>query len=178
MTPHQRRQSDPRAEALLVRFAERFPLTEGPVPVDSIASDLLGLLVTDRDEMEVSGLLIPDQRRVYLNARESRENDGRRRFTLAHEIGHWVCQCNEGSGPAPEPILCREADMSAKIDTAIEREANNFAASLLMPEAAVRATAARGIDVDHAAVHFGVSDIAMEWRYFNLGITHDRPWGA
>jgi len=44
-----------------------------------------------------------------------------------------------------------------------------------MPEAQVREVAAGGMDVDTAAERFGVSDIAMDWRYFNLGITTERP---
>ena len=87
MTPAGRRESDPRAEALLARFSARFGPTEGAVPVDALATDLLGLLVIESDGIEVSGLLVPATRYVYLNARESRESEGRRRFTLAHEIG-------------------------------------------------------------------------------------------
>lgn len=175
MTPGGRRESDPRAERLLARFAERFGRTDVPVPVDAVAGDLLGLLVLESEQIEVSGLLVPASRYVFLNAREARESAGRRRFTLAHEIGHWVCQCDEGRGAAPEPILCREADLSAGGGGPLEREANNFAASLLMPEEQVREVAAGGMDVAAAAGRFGVSDIAMAWRYFNLGITPERP---
>ncbi len=181
MSPAGRRESDPRAEALLARFDATFRNArpaDGPVPVDRVASDLLGLFVIESDEIEVSGLLVPATRYVYLNAQEARVSEGRRRFTLAHEIGHWVCQCDEGRSTTPEPILCRESDISARVDSVLEREANNFAASLLMPEGAVRDAAARGADVNEAAGLFGVSGIAMEWRYFNLGITGTRPQGA
>ena len=173
-----RRESDPRAEDLLARFTAAFGATEGAVPVDALATDLLGLLVVESGDIEVSGLLVPATRYVYLNAREARESEGRRRFTLAHEIGHWVCQCDEGRGVAPEPIMCRQSDMASKTGGPLEREANNFAASLLMPEAQVRRAAGEGLDVDAAAERFGVSDIAMEWRYFNLGITDRRPHRA
>ena len=180
MTPGARRESDPRAEHLLARFADRFGPTEVPVPVpvDAVAGDLLGLFVVESEEIEVSGLLVPASRYVYLNAREARESEGRRRFTLAHEIGHWVCQCDEGRAMAPEPILCRQSDMASKTSGPLEREANNFAASLLMPEAPVQRLAADGVPAAEAAERFGVSDIAMEWRYFNLRITNRRPQGA
>ena len=105
-----------------------------------------------------------------MNAREASENEGRRRFTIAHEIGHWVCQCDEGRIAPPHPILCRDADMTDEVDKEMEREANNFAASLLMPEAQVHLVAATGASVTAAAAQFGVSDVAMRWRYFNLGI--------
>ena len=170
-----RRESDPRAEHLLARFAAVFGASDGAVPVDALATDLLGLFVVESHDIEVSGLLIPATRYVYLNAREARESEGRRRFTLAHEIGHWVCQCDEGRAMAPEPIMCRQSDMSAKVDARLEREANNFAASLLMPETPVRRAAQAGLAPEQAAERMGVSDIAMEWRYFNLGITDRRP---
>ena len=72
----------------------------------------------------------------------------------------------------------RQSDLSVPVDTNNEREANNFAASLLMPEQQVRRAAAEGLDADAAAERFGVSDIAMEWRYFNIGITNVRPGRA
>ena len=63
------------------------------MPVDAIAEDLCGLVVEEVRDLDVSGMLIPAERRVYLNAVESPR---RRRFTLAHELGHWVCQYLEG----------------------------------------------------------------------------------
>jgi len=166
----ERRASDPRAADLLTRFAAAFDVSQHPVPVDSVASDLLGLMVTETNDIEVSGLLVPRTMRVYVNAREASENEGRRRFTIAHEIGHWVCQCDEGRITPAQPILCRDGDMTDEVDKEVEREANNFAASLLMPEAQVHSVAATGVSVSVAAAQFGVSDVAMHWRYFNLGI--------
>jgi hypothetical protein len=50
------------------------------VPVDAIAEDLLGLLAEEGAEMGVSGLLVPAERRVLVNAAEP---PARWRFTLA-----------------------------------------------------------------------------------------------
>lgn len=166
-----RRASDPRAEELLARFTAAFGPTSHPVPVDRIAADLLGLRVELSDKIEVSGLLIPETMRVYVNAKEAAESEGRRRFTIAHEIGHWVCQCDEGRVPPPAPILCRDADLDDAVNKERETEANNFAASLLMPEGAVREAAAEGLDPEQAASRFAVSDVAMTWRFHNLGIS-------
>ncbi len=92
---------DPRADDLRAHFHALFGGEELPVPVEAIAEDLLGLSVEEADPT-TSGLLLPAERRVVLNATESPQ---RRRFTLAHELGHWVCQCLDGrtapsSGPA------------------------------------------------------------------------------
>ena len=165
-----RRPSDPRAAAVLARFTAAFGDTTQPIPGDRIACDLMGLRIELSHEIEVSGLLIPETMRVYVNAKEAAESEGRRRFTIAHEIGHWVCQCDEGRVPPPEPIMCRDADLDDGVNKERETEANNFAASLLMPEPAVRAAAAEGLDHEQAAERFVVSDVAMRWRYYNLGI--------
>jgi IrrE N-terminal-like domain len=127
---------DPRAAGLVRRYHERFEGSpELPVPVEAIAEDLLGLNVGELEELEVSGMLLPDERQVWLNAREARESPGRRRFTLAHEVGHWVCQVLEGR---VAPVFCRAEEVGVGEGRALEREANVFAAELLMPQERVR----------------------------------------
>ncbi len=167
---HPRRPGDPRAVRLRDRHAEVFGPAGPPVPVESIAEDLLGLHV-DEAPLPVSGLLLPARREVWLNADEARQSPARRRFTLAHEIGHWVCQVREGRGA---PIHCRLEPGGPPVADPLEREANVFAAELLMPEDAVRAMFASGTAVDALGTAFGVSPPAMGWRLYNLGLV-DRP---
>jgi Zn-dependent peptidase ImmA (M78 family) len=89
-----------------------------------------------------------------------------RRFTLAHELGHWVCQCLEGT---EAPVFCRAEEVGLDPEVkALEREADAFAAELLMPEDEVRA--AWGGDPDATAARFGVSGEAMRWRLSSLGL--------
>jgi Zn-dependent peptidase ImmA (M78 family) len=134
------------------------------VPVEAIAEDLLGLLVNEVPLDGVSGMLVPAERAVYVNANDV---PGRRRFTLAHEVGHWVCQCLEGRGV---PVMCRAEDVAPGADRSLEREANVFAAELLMPEVAVRSVAEK----PDTAAHFGVSAEAMRWRLYSFGLA-ERP---
>src|SRR3954469_7727577 len=85
---------DDRAHDLRANYHSLFKdAAELPVPVEAIAEDFLGLRIVE-EPLEVSGLLYPADRLIVLNADESLV---RRRFTLAHEIGHWVCQCLEGT---------------------------------------------------------------------------------
>jgi hypothetical protein len=159
---------DPRADELLRRYQERFGGSPGPpVPVEAIAEDLLGLSVAESESLEVSGMLLPAQREVWLNAGEPAP---RRRFTLAHEVGHWVCQVLEGRGA---PVMCRAEVVGVGEGKALEREANVFAAEFLMPEEVVRDR----FDgtVTGTAAHFGVSEEAMGWRLYNLEILRERP---
>src|SRR3712207_4000839 len=96
---------DARADQLRERYLATFGGPDLPVPVERIAEDLLGLRVKLAPLQDVSGMLIPDERRIVLNEWE-RDNVGRLRFTLAHEVGHWMCQCLEGRGA---PLMCRRA---------------------------------------------------------------------
>jgi len=132
--------------------------------VESIAEDLLGLAVGERDDLEVSGMLLPAERQIWLNANEP---PARQRFTLAHELGHWVCQHLAGR---TVPVFCRAAEVGVGEGRLLEREANVFAAELLMPEDEVR-TSVEGGEV---AARFGVSSEAMAWRLYSFGLG-ERP---
>jgi hypothetical protein len=161
--------TDPRADALRRRYHELFGGEKLPVPVEWIAEDLLGLSINEDEELPVSGMLLPAERQIWSNAVEAQESPGRRRFTLAHEVGHWICQCLEGRAA---PMYCRSEDVAASADRTLEREANIFAAELLMPEAAVRADANK---VEALPTQFGVSDEAMRWRLYSFGLIEERP---
>ena len=153
---------DPRAHALRDEYHAVFGGDELPVPVESIAEDLLALAVVVRDDLRVSGMLLPHERRIYVRADEP---EPRRRFTIAHELGHWICQCLEGT---QQPVYCRAEEIGVDPEArALEREANIFAANLLMPEPAVRAAAGEN--------RFGVSDEALAWRLYNLGLRETPP---
>ncbi len=123
---------EPRAHELRERYHATFGGEQLPVPVESIAEDLLGLAVEAR-ELDVSGMLLPAERRILVNAAEP---ETRQRFTIAHELGHWICQCLEGTA---QPVYCRAEDVGVDPEAkALELEANIFAANLVMPEEAVR----------------------------------------
>jgi Zn-dependent peptidase ImmA (M78 family) len=117
---------EPRAHELRERYLRTFGGHEIPVRVESIAEDLLGLRIEMADGLECSGMLHPVERRIVLRADEP---PARRRFTVAHEVGHWVCHAL--AADRPEPTYCRAVDLSAAANRVREREANIFAAELL-----------------------------------------------
>jgi Zn-dependent peptidase ImmA (M78 family) len=63
-------------------------------------------------------------------------------------------------------VICRADDVPSGAYRVLEREANVFAAELLMPEDAVRATAG---DPDPAA-RFGISNEPGRWRLYSFGL--------
>jgi IrrE N-terminal-like domain len=150
-----------------------------PVPVEDIADSHVGLLVRDVEDLAsapgapdlgadraLSGLLLPSLGEIWVNAHEGREWPGRRRFTIAHELGHWRLHRHHQQG-----VYCRPAAIDA--GSAAERpalppaeeEANLFAAALLMPAAMLREQyLACDRDFDRLCRRFGASGAAMGRR--------------
>lgn len=186
----QSRGRDPQtaAQQTLRQFEARFELgAVPPVPVERIASSLLDLLTEECDDVRaipgapsdqgrLSGMLVPDTQTIWLDRTESARSRGRRRFTLAHECGHWVLHV-AGSG---EEVCCRPQDVSEQ-DVADsgrvrqlrqrEAEANAFARELLMPEPLVVEQAAKtGTNLAAMAERFDVSVPAIRLRLLTLGL--------
>ena len=142
----------------------------GSLPIDPvrIASEL-GIDVIEADlPPNVSGALIKDvdsDPQIFLSARDS---DNRKRFTCAHELGHYVYRTNSAE-PSYQYVDFRDP-RSASGTNSEEIFANQFAAELLMPEEEVRGCWAKKIPVFLMAKMFGVSDDAMNFRVRNLGL--------
>jgi len=169
------RYTDPRAHELRDRYLATYGGDEIPVPVEAIAEDLLGLRIESRDLGALSGMLCPADRLIVVNESEAMSGDTptrRIRFTIAHELGHWICHANGTEEAAP--TYCRSQDVSQDTDRSLEREANVFGAELLMPEAAVREAWAAFPDTAGLAERFGVSGLAAQWRLYSFGLA-ERP---
>ncbi|RII91603.1 ImmA/IrrE family metallo-endopeptidase [Clavibacter californiensis] len=90
----------------------------------------------------------------------------RKRFTCAHEIGHYVDATNRG---AKAGTFDRDERASTGTDPD-EVYANRFAAALLMPKPALVKQRALGMSASELSNRFRVSREAMEWRLTNLGL--------
>jgi hypothetical protein len=125
-----------------------------PVPVEHIADSVFGLHVRDVDDLRsapgapdlpssqgLSGLLLPAAGEIWVNATEARDWPARRRFTISHELGHWCLHRTEGAvwcrahavDPPERPATAPRAAYPPE-----ESEANEFAATLLMPAHLIR----------------------------------------
>lgn len=122
-----------------------------------------------------------DRLKIVINATKPQV---RQNFTLAHEFGHYVLHRDwldehkedglvdfaeyvDGGTPLfrrDVPVLTDEAAIVR------EREANNFAAELLMPEDKLRELWDINPDIERAAEIFRVSKIAMAIRLERLGL--------
>jgi hypothetical protein len=164
------RYTDPRAHERRAEYLATFGGDELRAPVESIAEDLLGLRIEERDLGECSGMLVPVERLILVDAAEATSGETptlRHRFTIAHELGHWICHAR---GNDEAPAFCRSRDVGRDTDRDLEREANVFGAELLIPEAAVRAAWAALPDATEVAARFGVSSLAAQWRLYSFGL--------
>ena len=132
------------AESLLKRYQEFSGGSILPVPVESIAEHLLGydLEITDEglfaDPNFLGGISF-ETNTIFVNA-SVQSHEGRYTFTVAHEIGHHVLHKDiyEAQISDHSQILCREQ----KKKPLIERQADRFAAALMMPRELVRNSSA------------------------------------
>jgi len=98
----------------------------------------------------------------------SRKPSSRQRFTLAHELAHYLV---DDLGPF------HVDELGVRARSLAEMRANAFAAHLLMPETGVRA-AVEGVDDDaeravRVALSFGASVSAAAYQLGNLGLLPD-----
>ncbi len=142
----------------------------GRFPVDPVyLAKQLGINVVKADlPEEVSGALLKERGKdpvIYLHSSDS---DVRKRFTCAHELGHYYLRLGEDTY---ESVDLRDKTLSAAGNNSDEVFANNFAASLLMPEDEVKKRAS--LSKLELVKFFGVSGEAMKWRLKNLGVKHE-----
>jgi hypothetical protein len=150
-----------------------------PMPIEEIADTHVGLLVRDVEDLgtapgapalgqgqSLSGLLLPTMGEIWVNAEEARQWPARRRFTIAHELGHWRLH----RGANERAVFCRSGSIAADAATreqlpTAEDEANIFAAAVLMPAPLVQAQYARcKRDFERLCATFGASGAAMGRR--------------
>ena len=117
---------------------------------------------------------------IWVNAEEARQWPARRRFTIAHELGHWRLHRD-----AERAVFCRSGSIEPerrRLATPLppaEDEANVFAAAVLMPARLVREQYVRcERDFFRLCDKFGASGAAMGRRLHAViapaGIPHER----
>lgn len=140
-----------------------------PVPPERIAR-AMGIDVHAEFGLpgDISGMVEYEHGRPVIRY-DMTEPPVRQRFTIAHEIGHLALgHLSDGRTRFRDPA----SNFSTGSSSPEEREANAFAAQMLMPENVLRfAVTTKGIqDVSRLANLFNVSQVAMGYRLRNLGL--------
>lgn len=150
---------------ILADFASTYP-----VDVKAAAKAIGVRVFADDLPSGISGKIQKDGKGGYYIVVNRQDPEVRQRFTIAHELGHFMYHRNLiGDGVADSPAY-RALDESVYEMTPLERvheiQANRFAANLLMPMKLV-SQAERdnpGIDVPGLARKLNVSGDAMRIR--------------
>ena len=135
-------------------------------PVDlTAAAEHLGVTILSwqPEENSLKGALIRSARTIFVNASLSLPG---MRFTAAHELGHFVLG-HGGDFYCPSPLYAAQ-----------ERQANRFAAALLMPPSLVKSWWLKldgmppAAKVRTVADRLDVSREALGYRLLTLGLAH------
>ncbi len=146
-------------------------------PIDiSCITQSLGIKLNEIDlDDEISGLFVVKDKVAHIGYNKF-HHEHRRRFTIAHEIGHCLLHSKETPlfVDKGEKVMYRNLD-SASGEHQKEREANAFAAALLMPKKLllqeIHAFENNGLNLTEYLVEkFNVSERAMTIRLTNLGL--------
>ena len=122
------------------------------------------VFVDDDLENNISGFVDHENKEVVLNANETPE---RRRFTLAHELGHIILNADSGQIQHRDNITNSQLDIYASEPN--EVEANYFAGCILMPRNVFirefnKIKQDISVKTQLLAYYFGVSQLAVYVR--------------
>jgi len=98
-----------------------------PVPVEDIAMDR-GVLCLEARLTGCLARLVRKGKRGIIRTDSGIREEGRKRFAISHELGHWFLHESES-----QFFICTAEQMRDYKGSAMEVEANLFAAELLMP---------------------------------------------
>ncbi len=141
-----------------------------PVDIEGLADDLGVEVVFEDMEDEVSAMLLIEEgeANAVIN---SEHHPNRQRFSLAHELGHFMLHVSDDNQLFVDRSFFRNQSSSIG-ESQQEIEANAFAAALLMPRQLIDESLPADddieIDVDDLAEEFEVSEHAMTIRLINL----------
>jgi len=125
------------AEKRALDLIRDYGYTKPPIDVEQIAKNLNINIVYENYDGELSGVLIRNEDKgEYVIGVNDRHSDKRKRFTIAHEIGHFLLHEGNGNDTYIDTSIkynFRNADSSQGTNLE-EMEANAFAACLLMPD--------------------------------------------
>jgi Zn-dependent peptidase ImmA (M78 family) len=163
-------------ESLVRDLLATYDITAAPVPVERIAKAKGARLFHQSLEDDVSGFLYRDEAQAVIGV-NTHHAPVRQNFTTAHELGHLLLHDQEQLHIDHSFRVRLRDDVSSQGTNDDEREANLFAATLLMPKEFLEADLASEESVDlfddgflqGLARRYGVSAQALVNRLKNLG---------
>ena len=153
---------------------QQFNMFEAGFDIKKLTKNLKIELIYDDLGDDVAGFFVMTDTQRVITVNKSNPTT-RKRFTIAHEIGHCILHSKEQPifiDKTPRMMFRNTASSTGEVFK--EREANAFAAALLIPKDLLeREIDSAPSDITHAisflADKFKVSENAMSFRLSNLG---------
>lgn len=150
-------------------------LESPPIPIEDFAQKF-GIQILYAPNNKFSGALLKAKGKYFIGL-NSLENSSRQRFSIAHEIAHFLWHSNHNTAFFDEPFefFLRDDKSSQGIDRR-EIEANRLGAEILMPRSWVVAEIKKleqfspEEQIRVLARKFEVSESAMKYRILNLAL--------
>jgi Zn-dependent peptidase ImmA (M78 family) len=157
----------------------QFQITEVPVPIFEIAAKMDLQLIEYNLGSETSGVLVINNGKGTIGY-NPKDPLVRRRFTIAHELGHYLMHKESNELFVDSYFLMKYRGNNSYSDEEYkqEQEANAFAAALLMPKKNIEKLLRGGelnelsesALINKLAAKFEVSVAAMSFRLTNLNM--------
>lgn len=144
------------------RLLSKYEMNVPPIRIEDIVmGEGVEVFEVDFDTNNdlISGFIDHGESTIYLNKFES---DDRQAFTLAHELGHWLLHHQDLEEGSELAVMYRKTDPSRNNDPK-EKEANCFAANLLVPKFLLDKYVNKA-SVPELAKIFGVSKQLITYR--------------
>lgn len=158
-----------------------YNMMSAPVPIKELIKKLNIKLESFNLGEDISGVLVFDKDNLKIGYNPS-EPVVRQRFTLAHEVGHYVLHCGSNRDRLfvdNTKVMFRRQNVSLK-EKNEEMQANAFSAALLMPKELINKEYEKIIEendflsddqiIKRLSSIFKVSEIAMTYRLTNLDL--------
>jgi Zn-dependent peptidase ImmA (M78 family) len=161
-------------ESVIEELLASHDITEAPVPIEIIAKAKGARIFYKSLEDDVSGFLYQDDAQAVIGV-NTHHAPVRQNFTVAHELGHLLLHDQEQLHIDRGFRFRLRDDVSSEGTDEAEREANFFAASLLMPREFLEEDLEEDVDLldddslSDLARKYGVSTQALINRLKNLG---------
>lgn len=157
-----------------IRWAEANGISTCPLAVEKLAKKL-GATIKFSSSLpsNVAGHVIvdPDNPKQCTITLSNNLPENRRRFTVAHELGHYLKHNNWKAEEFTHDGVVGVSQFYRGVEEGgEEREANEFAAQLLMPAQMVLEAHRAQISLGEMAERFGVSKLAMKIRIEQLNL--------
>lgn len=168
-------------QALVERLLLTHRIDSAPVDVEKLARSLGAEVQYQPADEDLSGFIVRNRKqRSAVIGVNSTHHRNRQRFTIAHEVGHFLLHDQEEIHVDRNEcglLIRRRDEESSKGEDDYEKEANVFAAELLMPATFLERDIASLEDVSlldedvlqPLARKYGVSTAALTFRLANLG---------